>query len=138
MVQEVVLDCAIENHDPDVFVGLDLVDYFLELPDHLRAHDVDGRVVDRHAPIGGRPPQEAKLCSFRGCVHRCHTILLALSFRGCASRLVRGLGQTTAAPALLTTSSCESVPPEQPMAPIILPFSMSGIPPREAMTPSNA
>ena len=26
---------------------------------------------------------------------------------------------TTAAPALLTTSSCESVPPEQPIAPMI-------------------
>jgi hypothetical protein len=44
----------------------------------------------------------------------------------------------TAAPALLTTSSWESVPPEQPIAPIITPWSISGIPPRDAMTPSNA
>ncbi len=44
----------------------------------------------------------------------------------------------TAAPALLTTSSCESVPPEQPIAPIILPCSISGMPPRDAMIPSNA
>jgi hypothetical protein len=44
----------------------------------------------------------------------------------------------TAAPALLTTSSCESVPPEHPMAPTILPCSISGMPPRDAMTPSKA
>ncbi len=42
-----------------------------------------------------------------------------------------------AAPALQTTSSCEPVPPEQPMAPISLPPSMIGIPPRDAMTPSS-
>jgi hypothetical protein len=44
----------------------------------------------------------------------------------------------TDAPALLTTSSCESVPPEQPIAPTILPCSINGMPPRDAMTPSNA
>jgi hypothetical protein len=63
-----------------------------------------------------------------------------------ASTLSRDLDQlflagswlTTAAPALLTTSSCESAPPEQPIAPIILPCSISGMPPRDAMTPSNA
>src|SRR5437868_4049615 len=32
----------------------------------------------------------------------------------------------TAAPALLTISSWESVPPEQPIAPIIIPCSISG------------
>ena len=42
----------------------------------------------------------------------------------------------SAAPALQATSSCEPVPPEQPMAPITFPFSTSGIPPRAAMTPS--
>src|SRR4051794_36006810 len=36
---------------------------------------------------------------------------------------------TTAAPALLTISSCESVPPEQPIAPMITPSSISGMPP---------
>src|SRR5262245_46344409 len=42
-----------------------------------------------------------------------------------------------ATPALHTTSSCESVPPEQPIAPINFPCSISGIPPREATIPSN-
>ena len=32
----------------------------------------------------------------------------------------------------------ESVPPELPIAPIISPCSISGMPPREAMIPSNA
>jgi hypothetical protein len=33
------------------------------------------------------------------------------------------------APMEQTAASCEPVPPEQPMAPIILPFSISGKPP---------
>ena len=44
----------------------------------------------------------------------------------------------TAAPASATTSSWESVPPEQPIAPIITPRSIRGMPPRDAITPSNA
>ena len=43
----------------------------------------------------------------------------------------------TAAAAAHTASSCEPVPPEQPIAPMILPFSVSGIPPRDAMTSSR-
>ena len=43
-------------------------DYFLELADHLRSHDVDRRVVDGDTPIGGRPPGQAELCGFRWCV----------------------------------------------------------------------
>lgn len=42
-----------------------------------------------------------------------------------------------AAPTLQATSSCEPVPPEQPIAPIIFPPSTSGIPPREPITPSS-
>ncbi len=42
-----------------------------------------------------------------------------------------------AAPALHATSSCDPVPPEQPIAPTIFPPSMSGIPPREAIMPSR-
>jgi hypothetical protein len=44
---------------------------------------------------------------------------------------------TVAAPALHTTSSCDPVPPEQPIAPISFPFSTSGIPPRKAIAPSS-
>jgi hypothetical protein len=53
VIQEIALDGAVEDHDPDMLVGLESVDDFLELPDHLRAHDVDRRVVDRDTPIGG-------------------------------------------------------------------------------------
>ena len=42
-----------------------------------------------------------------------------------------------AAPALQTTSSCEPVAPEQPIAPMSLPSSISGIPPREATMSSR-
>ena len=56
----------------------------------------------------------------------------------CPRVLPLGRYAMRAAPALLTTSSCESVPPEQPIAPIITPWSISGIPPRDAMIPSNA
>src|SRR5580700_6449420 len=41
------------------------------------------------------------------------------------------------AAAVQVASSCEPVPPEQPMAPINLPPSTSGMPPREAMTSSS-
>lgn len=44
---------------------------------------------------------------------------------------------TSATPARATTSSCEPVPPEQPMAPMIRPASTSGMPPREAITSSR-
>jgi hypothetical protein len=43
----------------------------------------------------------------------------------------------SAAPALHTSSSCAPVPPEQPIAPTILPPSISGMPPRAAITPSS-
>jgi hypothetical protein len=42
-----------------------------------------------------------------------------------------------ATPALQATSSCEPVPPEQPIAPMSFPPSTSGIPPREPITPSS-
>jgi hypothetical protein len=42
-----------------------------------------------------------------------------------------------AAPALQTASSCDPVPPEQPIAPTSLPSSISGMPPREATTSSS-
>jgi hypothetical protein len=44
---------------------------------------------------------------------------------------------TVAAPALHATSSCDPVPPEQPIAPMSFPLSTSGIPPRVAITPSS-
>ena len=78
MIQEVVVDRAVEDYDPDMFVGLESVDGFLELPDHLRAHHVDRRVVDSDAPIGGRPPGHADLCGLRKRACSCHGILLSI------------------------------------------------------------
>jgi hypothetical protein len=53
VIQEGVVDRAVEDHDPHLLVGLESVDDFLELPDHFRAHDVDRRIVDRDALTGG-------------------------------------------------------------------------------------
>ena len=44
---------------------------------------------------------------------------------------------SAATPASETTSSCEPVPPLTPMAPINLPPTTSGLPPREAITSSS-
>src|SRR3979411_2878565 len=55
-IQEVVVDRAVEAHDPDILVGLQSVDDFLKLPDHFRSHNVDRWVVDCDTPIGGRLP----------------------------------------------------------------------------------
>ena len=68
MIQEVVVHRAVEDHDPDLLVGFESVDDFLELPDHFRAHDVDRRVIERDAPIGGRPLGDANLLGFCDCV----------------------------------------------------------------------
>ena len=54
VIQEVVVDRAVEDHDPDLLIGLESADVCLELLDHFRAHDVDRRIVDRDSPIGGR------------------------------------------------------------------------------------
>src|SRR5580700_9688576 len=78
VIQEVVVDRAVEDHDPDLLVGLEGADQCLELPDHFRAHHVDRRVVDRDTPIGGRPPGHANLCGCRNCVCSCHWILLCI------------------------------------------------------------
>src|SRR5690349_10298742 len=65
-----------------MLVGLQSVDDFLKLPDHFRAHHVDRRVVDRDAPIGGRPPDHANLWGFRSCACTCHgTLLCTCSLR---------------------------------------------------------
>src|SRR5580704_4800803 len=72
MIQKVIVNRAVEDYHPDMFVRLESADDFLELPDHFRAHDIDGRVVERDTPIGGRPPCQANLCGFRWCVRSCH------------------------------------------------------------------
>src|SRR6202030_4621664 len=40
VIQEVVVDRAVEDHDPDLLVGLKSVDDLVELLDHFRTHDV--------------------------------------------------------------------------------------------------
>jgi hypothetical protein len=58
VIQEIAFDGAVEDHDPNIAVGLKLVDNGLELSDRLRAHDVEWRVVDDDAPVGGRASGE--------------------------------------------------------------------------------
>jgi hypothetical protein len=58
------------DHDADLLIGLEGVDDLLEPLDHLRAHDVDRRVVDRDTPIGRRSPGQSDLCSVCSGFHR--------------------------------------------------------------------
>jgi phospholipid N-methyltransferase len=51
VIQEVVVNRAVEYHDPHVLISLESVDNFLELLDHFRPHHVERRIVDRDAPI---------------------------------------------------------------------------------------
>ena len=54
MVQEKSINGAFEDQDPDLFVSLDARDDLTELPNELRAHQVQWRIVERDAPIGAR------------------------------------------------------------------------------------
>src|SRR5580658_6938829 len=78
MIQEIVVYRAVEDHDPDLLVSLKSADDFLELPDHFRTHYVDRRVVDRYAPIVGRPADHADLRWLHHCAYICHGILLCI------------------------------------------------------------
>ena len=71
MIQEVFVDHAVEDHNPDLLISLQSSHDFLELLDHNRAHDVDRRVIDCDPPIGWRPSCQANLCRGRRCVHLC-------------------------------------------------------------------
>jgi hypothetical protein len=72
VIQEVVVHRAVEDHDCDLLVGFESVDDFLELPDHFWAHDVERRVIERDAPIGGRPSRDANLSGLGQCACSCH------------------------------------------------------------------
>ena len=61
---------------PNITVDLKLVDHRLELPDRLRAHNVERRVVDGDAPVGGRASGETNLCV--DCLGLHGTLLLAM------------------------------------------------------------
>src|SRR6202042_877131 len=75
VIQEVVVDRAVEDYDPDVLIGLDRVNDVLKLPDHFRAHDVDRRIIDSDPPIRGGAPGKGRLRSLlrsaRGCDRIC-------------------------------------------------------------------
>jgi hypothetical protein len=45
VVQEIALDGAVEDHDPNITVDLKLVDHRLELPDRFRTYNVERRVM---------------------------------------------------------------------------------------------
>src|ERR1700694_3350525 len=64
-----------------------------------------------------------------------HCVLRSLTWH--AELVSRAHLPIVAAAAAQTASSCEPVPPEQPMAPMILPPSTRGMPPREAMMSSS-
>ena len=63
MSQKEPFNGAVENHDFDVLVGFQRCDDFIELSNSFRAKDVEGRVIERHAPIRGRSSRQKNLFS---------------------------------------------------------------------------
>ena len=100
----------------------------------MRAHDLEGIVAKRLAD-----PYEPRTKWFKiknpDYSQKRDRLNRASAERRCCAR--RGYLLTRAAPAVQIASSCDPVPPEQPIAPMILPSSMRGIPPRDATTSSR-
>src|SRR6266403_1310835 len=61
MSQEEPLHRAVEDDDFDVLVSFQRRDDFVELRNGFRAEDVEGRVIERHAPIRGRVSRQKNL-----------------------------------------------------------------------------
>ena len=59
--EEEAFDRAVEDHDLHVGIGLERRDDRLQLRDRLGPEDVQGRMVERHPPIGRRAPLEPDL-----------------------------------------------------------------------------
>ena len=66
--QEEAVDGAVEDDDLDVLVGLERRDDLVELRNRFRAEDVQGRMIERHAPIGWRAPLEPDLLIGHACL----------------------------------------------------------------------
>src|SRR5262249_18111986 len=56
---------TVKNHHFDMLVRFDRCDGFVELWNRVRAKDVEGRVIDRHTPVGGRLSSQENLFSRR-------------------------------------------------------------------------
>ncbi len=65
MSQEEPHNCAVKDDHFDVLVGFQSRDDCVELRNGFRAKDVEGRVIERHAPIRGRSSRQKNLFSRR-------------------------------------------------------------------------
>ncbi len=64
MIQEVVVDRAVEDHTTlTCSSALESVDDFLKLLDHFRPHNVDRWVIDRDTPIGQATRLVRRICA---------------------------------------------------------------------------
>src|SRR2546429_7027709 len=70
MIQVEAFDSTLENHDLDLFVGLDRRHDLPELQNKFRAHQIEWRVVEYHAPTSRGLSIQPYLCSLRCCVHQ--------------------------------------------------------------------
>ena len=70
VVEEESFDGAVEYHDLDLLVGLEGRHDLAKLEDEFRAHQIQGRIVERDPPIGGRRPGDLDLRGLGRCVHK--------------------------------------------------------------------
>jgi hypothetical protein len=68
--QEKSFDRAIKDDDFDVLVSFQRGDDFVELGNCIRAKDVERRMIDRRAPVGGRPSRQNNLFGRGRVAHR--------------------------------------------------------------------
>ena len=69
VVEEESFDGAVEYHDLDLLVGLEGRHDLAKLENEFRAHQIQGRIVQRDPPIGWRRPGDPDLRGLRRCVH---------------------------------------------------------------------
>jgi len=61
MREEEAFDCAIEDDDLDMLIGLDRGDDLVELRDRFGSENVERRMIKRNSPIRWQAPFEAYL-----------------------------------------------------------------------------
>ncbi len=69
MSQKKPLNRAVKNDHFDMLVSFQRCDDLVELRNSVRAKDVEGRVINRHAPIRGRSSRQKNLFSHRRVTH---------------------------------------------------------------------
>ena len=65
MSQEETVDSAIKHDHLQHRLGFECGDNFVQFRKSFRAEDVERRMIERHAPVGGRPSRQTDLLRHR-------------------------------------------------------------------------